>query len=437
MEILKYCKLQIALFIIMLFISYLFIKDGNRLNQKTKMKCCSRYFDRLFILGQIALVLDGATAYTVNHLGDIPLIINNILHLAYLLFYQGFIFSHFLYWLSATDLIPKKWWTKVICYGPISVTSLITVIFIPKIEYHIGTYTNYATGIPAVATFVGVALYILLTLIVFWVKSNYVQKNKRTAYVMTFSTVCVITLMQIVFNETLVAAIAVVLVVISLYLCMENPTIKFLEFYHEEMIMGFATLVENKDGSTGEHIRRTSDYAVIIAEALRKNPKYSKRITKDYILNLRKAAPMHDIGKIGVMDSILQKPGKLTDEEFSLMKKHPEIGARIIQETFGHLDDDDYESMASKVAIGHHEKWNGKGYPNHVEGTDIPLCARIMSVADVFDAVSSNRCYRGAMPLEECYKIIRDGRGEDFDPDVVDAFFDEKNKIEAVYHTVK
>lgn len=435
MEILKYCKLQIALFIIMIFVSYLFIKDGNRLNQKAKTKYCNRYFDLLFVLGQASLVLDGATAYTVNHLADTPVLLNNILHLAYLLCYQGFIFTHFLYWLSVTDSIPQKWFTRVIFYAPITITALVTIIFIPQIEYHIGEYTNYAVGVPAVASFVGVGLYIMLTLIVFSAKKDFMQKNKRTAYVMAFSAVCVITLLQIVFNETLVASIAVVLVVLSLYLCMENPTIKFLEFYHEEMVMGFATLVENKDGSTGEHIRRTSAYALIIAEALRKNPKYKKRITKDYILNLKKAAPMHDIGKIGVLDSILQKPGKLTDEEFAVMKKHPEIGARIIEETFGHLDDDNYESMASKVAIGHHEKWNGKGYPNHLAGTDIPLCARIMAVADVFDAVSAKRCYRDAMPLEKCFEIIRDGRGTDFDPDIVDAFFASQYKIEAVYHS--
>lgn len=433
MEVLKYCNLQIGLFLILLFVGYLFVKDGNRLNDKTKIKHCSPYFDWLFILGEIGLVLDAVTAYTVNHLEETPAIVNDMFHLAYLLVYQGFIFVHFLYWLSVSDIIPKKWWTRLVCYAPITLSALATVISIPQIEYIHGQYKNYASGIPAITSFASVGLYSLLTLVVFCMRKDFIQKNRRTGYIMALTAVCVITVVQMLFNETLVAGIAVDLVVISLYLCMENPTIKFLEFYHEEMVMGFATLVENKDGSTGEHIRRSSAYAVLIAKALRKNPKYKKRITKDYILNLKKAAPMHDIGKIGVSDAILTKPGKLTDEEFAAMKKHPEIGGKIIQETFGHLDDDEYESMASKVAVGHHEKWNGKGYPSHIKGTDIPLCARIMAVADVFDAVSAKRCYRDAMPLEQCYKIIRDGRGEDFDPDIVDAFFATQKSVEAIY----
>lgn len=111
---------------------------------------------------------------------------------------------------------------------------------------------------------------------------------------------------------------------------------------------------------------------------------------------------MHDIGKIGVSDEILQKPGKLTADEFEKMKEHTVNGGRIIKDTFGHLLEVEYESMAYQVARYHHEKWNGNGYPDGLAGEDIPLCARIMAVADVFDAVSSRRCYREAMPLEEC-----------------------------------
>ncbi|MBQ1192824.1 MAG: HD domain-containing protein, partial [Lachnospiraceae bacterium] len=105
-------------------------------------------------------------------------------------------------------------------------------------------------------------------------------------------------------------------------------------------------------------------------------------------------------------------------------------------DTFGHLYDNEYESMAFQVAMYHHEKWNGKGYPTGLDGEKIPLCARIMAVADVFDAVSAKRCYRDAMPLEECYKIIENGRGADFDPDIVDAFFADKEKIEAIYNSI-
>lgn len=146
---------------------------------------------------------------------------------------------------------------------------------------------------------------------------------------------------------------------------------------------------------------------------------------------------MHDIGKIGIPDAILQKPGKLADEEFATMKMHPVIGGKIISDTFSHLYDGEYEHMAFEVAMYHHEKWNGKGYPKKLSGEDIPLCARIMAVADVFDAVSAKRCYRNAMPLEQCYSIIENGRGTDFDLDIVDAFMMDKDKIEEIYTYAK
>ena len=166
-----------------------------------------------------------------------------------------------------------------------------------------------------------------------------------------------------------------------------------------------------------------------------KNKKYKNIITQDYLNNLSKAAPMHDVGKIGVPDAILQKPGRLTADEFEIIKKHPAMGAKIIEETFGHLFDDGYKTMAYDVAMYHHEKWNGKGYPEGISGTDIPLCARIVAVADVFDAVSAKRCYRDAMPLDECFGIITNGCGKDFDPEVVDAFLKDKNKVEEIYYS--
>ena len=244
-------------------------------------------------------------------------------------------------------------------------------------------------------------------------------------------------MIQIIFPEALVSCIAATMITISIYLNMENPTIYGLEHYQNEMVMGFATLVENKDDNTGGHIRRSSAYAVLIAKKLIKNKKYKSLITKDYIDNLEQSAPMHDIGKIGIPDVILQKPGKLTREEFEKMKEHPVIGGKIIQDTFGHLFDGEYENMAYQVAMYHHEKWNGKGYPTGISGEEIPLCARIMAVADVFDAVSSKRCYRDAMPLEDCFQIIINGRGTDFDPDIVDAFMLSREQIERIKNLQK
>ncbi len=143
---------------------------------------------------------------------------------------------------------------------------------------------------------------------------------------------------------------------------------------------------------------------------------------------------MHDIGKISIPDAVLQKPGKLTPEEFACMKEHTEKGGKIINETFGHLGDASYTKMAYRVAKYHHEKWNGTGYPKGLEGEEIPLCARIMAVADVFDAVSEKRCYRDAMPIDKCFEIIAEGSGRDFDPLIADTFLSIRKKVEQIHN---
>lgn len=152
--------------------------------------------------------------------------------------------------------------------------------------------------------------------------------------------------------------------------------------------------------STGGHIKRTSTYVRLLAEELRNRGIYREELTDDYLENLYRAAPMHDIGKIAVPDVVLQKPGKLSEEEFEIIQKHTIKGGDIIRETFGHLENEKYTQMAYEVARHHHEKWNGNGYPEGLKQKEIPLCARIMAIADVFDAVSEKRCYRDAMPLE-------------------------------------
>ncbi len=202
---------------------------------------------------------------------------------------------------------------------------------------------------------------------------------------------------------------------------------------HEEMIMGFATLVENRDESTGGHIKRTRAYTDLIVRGLRERGIYSEQISDEFAENIVKAAALHDIGKIKTPDAILQKPGKLTDEEFETMKLHAPEGRRIIKETFHESSDEKYMRMASDVAGYHHEKWNGRGYPTGKSGEDIPLSARIMAVADVFDAISEHRCYRAAMPMDKCFAIIEEGRGEHFDPQIVDVFMELREEVERIH----
>lgn len=142
---------------------------------------------------------------------------------------------------------------------------------------------------------------------------------------------------------------------------------------------------------------------------------------------------MHDVGKIAIPDAILQKPGKLTDEEFDIMKQHTVRGGEIIRETFGRMGNEQYMESAYQIARHHHEKWNGKGYPDGLKEEEIPLCARIMAIADVFDAVSENRCYRAAMPMDQCFDIIRDGSGRDFEPILAEAFLDMREKVVNIF----
>ncbi|MGN0603024.1 MAG: HD-GYP domain-containing protein [Oscillospiraceae bacterium] len=192
--------------------------------------------------------------------------------------------------------------------------------------------------------------------------------------------------------------------------------------HNQEMICGFATIVENRDENTGGHIKRTSVYAELLARELQQTGKYTDILSDEFIECLAMVAPLHDIGKVAIPDNILCKPGKLTDEEYEIMKSHSAKGGKIINEVFSHSYDENYKKMAYEVARYHHEKWNGRGYPEGLSGNDIPLAARIMSVADVFDAVSEKRCYRDAMPLEKCFKIIYEGSGRDFDPILAEAF---------------
>lgn len=433
MQIIQWCKMQIMCLLILAYIGCTYIKDGNYLKKAAKKSYCNAFFDAAFVAAEFAVLFDAITACTVNFLNQVPEAINLLVHLGMFVSYEIFITLLCWYWVSVTVGIPKQKWLKIIGTLPGVLSVGLTILFLPNVEFVQGNTTNYSMGASVYVCFVSVVIHILFTVAYIAVHRSSIPRRKVIGLATTLVFIIIILTIQIVFPESLVSCIAIALILVSVYLNMENPSIRGLEYYHNEMVMGFATLIDNKDDSTGGHIRRTSAYALLIAKNLRKNKKFKKIIDQDNLSHLNKAAPMHDIGKIGVPDAILQKPGKLTEEEFEIIKKHPVIGGKIIEETFGHLFDDGYETMAYDVAMYHHEKWNGKGYPKGLQGTQIPLCARIIAVADVFDAVSAKRCYRDALPLEECYKIISKGRGVDFDPEVVDAFLADKNKVEEIY----
>ena len=202
-------------------------------------------------------------------------------------------------------------------------------------------------------------------------------------------------------------------------------------FYHEQvsnmqsgMITFMAEVVENRDDNTGGHIKRTAKYVEGIAKELKKKGVYGDILTDRYMEDMVVAAPLHDIGKIHIPDAVLNKPGKLTDEEFEIMKTHTTAGEELLVHAKEELGESAYLNLAVEMAAYHHEWWNGKGYPYGKSGEEIPLCARIMAVADVFDALTSKRCYKSAMPLEKAYAIIREESGTHFDPKVTEAFFE-------------
>ncbi|MES2346484.1 MAG: two-component system response regulator [Pseudomonadota bacterium] len=188
-------------------------------------------------------------------------------------------------------------------------------------------------------------------------------------------------------------------------------------------IHAMASLAETRDNETGNHIRRTQHYVRVLAEHLRDHPRFRHFLDAATIQLLFKSAPLHDIGKIGIPDRILLKPGRFTPEEFEIMKTHTTLGRDAIAHAEQQLGMDvDFLRLAKEIAYAHQEKWDGSGYPEGLAGDAIPISARLMAVADVYDALISRRVYKEGMPHEKAVQIIVDGRGTHFDPDICDAF---------------
>lgn len=191
-------------------------------------------------------------------------------------------------------------------------------------------------------------------------------------------------------------------------------------------IIAMASLAETRDNETGNHIRRTQNYVKALAEHLSRQEQFAETLDDETIDLLYRSAPLHDIGKVGIPDSILLKPGRHTPEEFEIMKTHAVLGAEAIMEAEKVLDDSETSFLryAREIAQNHHEKWDGSGYPAGLKGEEIPLSGRLMAVADVYDALISKRVYKPAFSHDDAVAYIRDGRGGHFDPAIVDAFLE-------------
>lgn len=199
------------------------------------------------------------------------------------------------------------------------------------------------------------------------------------------------------------------------------------------MIFGLAKLAEARDSDTGRHLERIQILCRRFSEELRKNPRFADQIDDQFCDMIFHASPLHDIGKVAIEDCILLKPGKLTAEEFEKMKLHTIIGASTLEEVQNRFPNNDFLNMGIQIARWHHEKWNGSGYPDGLIGEMIPLCARIMAIVDVYDAVRSKRVYKDPIPHEEACKIILRERGTHFDPAIIDVFVQLQDELEHIW----
>ena len=205
---------------------------------------------------------------------------------------------------------------------------------------------------------------------------------------------------------------------------------KQIELIQQHFFDSFATLVEARDGMTGKHIKHTSSYVSAICRELKARGVYDEQLTDEFIKTVIEAAPLHDIGKIAIADAILQKPGKLTSDEFEVIKTHAAIGADILADIIKDAGETPTLKMAEEMAHYHHERWDGSGYPCGLKGDEIPLGARIMALADVYDALLSKRTYKEAFSVTEALAIIREGAGTHFDPRITEVFLDIANTFD-------
>ena len=200
----------------------------------------------------------------------------------------------------------------------------------------------------------------------------------------------------------------------------------------DAVIFGLAKLAESRDPDTGNHLERIAVYSTRLATVLRRNPRYRRQLTPAFVKLIGISSALHDIGKVGIEDSILLKPGQFEEQERLVMQMHVAIGGKCIREIESQLGRSNFLQMAREIAFCHHERWDGSGYPKGLAGEEIPLAARIVAVADVYDALATKRVYKAAFPHAKCVEMIRAEAGKQFDPAVVDAFLEVEAEFRAI-----
>ena len=422
-------KLQFGCMILVIVVAALYFRERRKGNKVKRVK----RFEQLMLHSMVYFVLDMATVYTVNHLDTVSPVLNDVLHLLYLWVIDRCLLDVFLYVVTMLDMpITSNKWKRIV-FLPHYLGLLVMALGMPSIEYWEGTYSNYAMGLSVIVCYVLVVYYLALAYYAWKTCKENVPKKSRLGFLHAVPVFLGAIAVQMLIPEILITSLAITVIILVAYCSMENAASIAMMDYHDEVIYAFADVIEGRDGSTGEHVKRTVAYVRIIAEALKEQGMYSDDLDGEYMEHMLKAAPMHDFGKIAVTDVVLQKPGRLTPEEYEIMKQHTVKGADMIKDSLSSLEEPEYIQVACQVARYHHERWDGKGYPEGLDGELIPLCARVMAVADVFDAVSQKRCYRDAMTLDQSFSIIEEGAGSQFDPLIAKVFLQRRDKVEAVF----
>ncbi len=321
----EFFRLQLGCLAVLIYVGAVYFQGCS----KYHVKITSSHFWKLLAVGILSVIFDGDTAWASGMGDSIPPYLSFVFHALSFIGLDSTIFLMCVYILSMMDLYPKK--KRFLLYIPLLVNIAMIAVTM-MIQYYSGGKENgYTSGASIVICFVMIALYLFYTLFIRRKHFMLLKSEKRRGIITFLIAYAMISVMQMIFPDLLSSmSLGVTILVLGIYLNSEDPAIKELGKYYSETVMSFANLIEERDGSTGGHIKRTSRYVGLIVDELRKKDEYKKLLTRDYTDNILEAAPMHDIGKIAIPDAILQKPGKLDDEEYRIMKTHAENGGKII-----------------------------------------------------------------------------------------------------------
>ena len=338
----QYIKLQIGCLLVILYIVITYIKA----TLKEKIPC-NRFFDALMVAAPWAVFFDGITAVTVNYRDFVPESVNRLAHLLFFIFMDITVIVTTMYMYDQIVGFSKRKKLKNIIIGiPGAVSILLIIAGINNLSYVHGATTDYSMGFSVYVCYVSLIIHYGAILYLIISRNKFLPRDKKMGTLSFIVIAGTILIVQIIFPEILLTSIFPTIMMLGIYVDFENPSTRKITLHNDNMVESFATLVENRDNNTGGHIRRTRAYVNLILHKMRYDSHYKDIVNKDYLINVSNAAPLHDIGKIATPDRILQKPGKLTDEEYAIMKEHAACGGDIIKDVFHNIDNKEFQQIA-------------------------------------------------------------------------------------------